>query len=837
MIRLNKRLLRLGAAALCLLAAASLGAQELEKFEARLLYSDGSELYRSPVEPAFGEAVTVKLRVKANSLDTVNLHTVDEVIPMLKGAEDGPFEWYFAEIPPADGITEYWFEAAQGNKRVFYSRRGIELKAPSSSYRFKIIPGFDVPDWMFGSVLYQIFVDRFYNGDPTNDVVDNEYLYDNWPAVKVDDWYQLPDAWRTYADGSDRTREFYGGDIQGVIDKLDYLAELGIEGIYFNPLFVSPSNHKYDTQDYLHVDPHLGVIVNDGGDVIDPEADPNYGSSDFSNASEVNAGATKYILRTTDPENLAASDALVKTLIDEAHARGMKVILDGVFNHSGSFNRWLDREQIYADDPNGPGAYWSPDSPYSDYFVFADPDGWPGNESYEAWWGYKTLPKLNLDGSPELEQKILDVAAYWIEQGADGWRIDVAADIGHDASYNHEFFRKFRDAVKSVNPEAVILAEVYGDSSAWLRGDEWDTVMNYDAFFEPVSWYLTGLEKHSYVYREDLHHDGRAFQSALAEKMAKLPWVSLVSSMNQLDNHDHSRFLSRTSFYVDGDRASKDISDQSMADVGINKGIFKEATVLMMVLPGAPTLYYGDEAGLTGLTDPDNRRTYPWGREDQELLAFHNAVIDLHRSYPALLDGSYVSVGADTAGMFAAARWDQDDVIVAAVNNSDHERRVKLDLTLVGYTGREQLETLLTTSQETHGIGGPTLRADDGELSVTIPAWGSVVLRGPGVPEPFSADSLRPQVAAVSPVGNAERGDPIQITFSAPMYQRDILDAFRVSPAVPGTFAWNHTTVTFRPAQSFAAGTEVTVTLTRDIRSVDGNFFLAEGEEWSFTVR
>lgn len=193
---------------------------------------------------------------------------------------------------------------------------------------------------MGGAVLYQIFIDRFNNGDPSNDVLTNEYMYDNWPSVRVEDWNQYPDSTTTYANGSHRTREFYGGDIEGVIQKLDYLAELGIDGIYFNPLFVAPSNHKYDAQDFEYIDPHIGVIVKDGGELINPEDDPNYQLGTFANRSEINQNATRYIIRTTSLENLEASNAKLRELIEKAHEKGIRIILDGVFNHIGSFNKW-----------------------------------------------------------------------------------------------------------------------------------------------------------------------------------------------------------------------------------------------------------------------------------------------------------------------------------------------------------------------------------------------------------------------------------------------------------------------------------------------------------------
>ena len=284
-------------------------------------------------------------------------------------------------------------------------------------------------------------------------------------------------------------REFYGGDLQGVLDKMDYLQELGVEVIYFNPLFVSPSNHKYDIQDYDYIDPHLGKIVSDEGELL-PDG------------QRENRFASRYIDRVTNKANLEASNEMFAQVVAEAHRRGMRVILDGVFNHCGSFNKWMDRERIYEPQPDYPkGAYVSKESPYNSFFLFHDARNelWPYNGTYDGWWGHDTLPKLNYEDSPKLVEYIMKIARKWVSPpyNADGWRLDVAADLGHSPEYNHQFWREFRRNVKEANPNAIILAEHYGDPKSWLKGDQWDTVMNYDAFMEPVTWFLTGMEKHS----------------------------------------------------------------------------------------------------------------------------------------------------------------------------------------------------------------------------------------------------------------------------------------------------------------------------------------------------
>ena len=331
---------------------------------------------------------------------------------MWKTRTNGEFDFYEIEYQLGEDILRYCFEIKQGAEICFYSRYGITGKK-ENYYDFIISPGFKTPEWAKGAVMYQIFVDRFYNGDPTNDVEDNEYIYIGAPSRKVKDWNQAPEAMDI--------RNFTARDLQGVLDKLDYLQDLGVEVIYFNPLFVSPSNHKYDIQDYDYIDPHYGKIVVDDGEVLPAGAKDNI-------------HATKYQQRTGDIRNLEASNQLFIKLVEEMHKRGMRVILDGVFNHCGSFNKWMDRERIYEPQPDYPkGAYVSKESPYNSFFLFHDARNelWPYNGTYDGWWGHDTLPKLDYEDSPQLEQYIMDTGRKWVSPpyNVDGWRLDVAADV------------------------------------------------------------------------------------------------------------------------------------------------------------------------------------------------------------------------------------------------------------------------------------------------------------------------------------------------------------------------------------------------------------------------
>ncbi len=537
-------------------------------------------------------------------------------------------------------------------------------------------PQFKTPEWAQGAVMYQIFTDRFYNGDRSNDVVTGEYAYNGGQVRHIDDWYSPPKA--------DDTREHYGGDLQGIIDKLDYLEDLGIEAIYLNPIFVSPSNHKYDTQDYDHIDPHFGKIVHDQGSVLPRNAKDN-------------SKASKYKCRVTDPANLEASDRLFAKLVREAHRRGIRVILDGVFNHCGSFHRWMDREKIYLNNgSHAPGAYTRKDSSYRDYFDFEE-EAWPDNDTYESWWGFPSLPKLNYENSMGLRDEILRVAAKWVSPpyNADGWRLDVAADLGHSEIFNHYFWHRFRKVVKKANPDAIILAENYVDSARWLGGGEWDTIMNYEGFMDPVTWFLTGMEKHNDAFHPDYIGDPDRFWDAMRWKgQEDMPEAALMCSMNQLSNHDHSRFLTRTGLKV-GRLATL---GTAAAAEDVRESVYREAAVLQMTWPGAPTLYYGDEAGVCGFADPDNRRTYPWGHEDREMIRFHRELIRMRKEYKCFRTGSLIRL-ADGPGMLSYGRFDRESSAVVVINNGDETVTAKIPVLYAGVQASSQMKLRFLTNQ------------------------------------------------------------------------------------------------------------------------------------------
>ena len=672
-------------------------------FIASALFSDETENFVTPMEPEPGDTVTIRFRAKRDNIDAVYLQTAKETLQMKFDREEGYFDYYKIDVPIGIHPLRYCFKVKAGRLVCYFDKRGVS-KNVREEYRFTLVPGFRTPKWAKGAVMYQIFVDRFCNGDPTNDVEDREYFYIGDTTRKVTDWNQYP--------ASMGVREFYGGDLQGVLDKLDYLQELGVEVLYFNPIFVSPSNHKYDIQDYDYVDPHYGKIVKDTGDLL-REGDHE------------NKHATRYITRVTDKENLEASNQLFIHLVEEAHRRGMRVILDGVFNHCGSFNKWLDRERIYENQPGyEPGAYVSADSPYRSFFKF-NSENWPYNPNYDGWWGHDTLPKLTYEHSQKLHDYILQIAKKWVSPpyNVDGWRLDVAADLGFSSEYNHKFWKEFREVVKEANPDALILAEHYGDPRSWLQGDEWDTVMNYDAFMEPLTWFFTGMEKHSDEYRQDMLGNGMHFEWAMGHSMTSFLGPSLQVAMNELSNHDHSRFLTRTNHRVG--RVASLGSEAAGHDV--NKAVMREAVVMQMTWPGAPTIYYGDEAGVCGFTDPDNRRTYPWGREDTELIAFHKEMIRIHKESAALKRGSIKMVATDYQ-FICYGRFLKDERYLIVFNNSNAPMQRQIRTYDIGITDEDNVIQIMQTDANGYHTDRVFHEVRSGEIAMTLPPLSATVL-------------------------------------------------------------------------------------------------------------
>lgn len=666
------------------------------------IFSDETENYRYPSVPVSGKKFTITLRVGKDNIDSAYICYGCCYVKMQKNHSTDFFDYYEGTFICDSEPMNYYFQIICDSRTYFYNKAGV-VKDINSEYNFTILPDFSTPSWAKGAVMYQIYVDRFYNGDKSNDVVTNEYEYLGLKSKHIEDW-------DTPLENMD-VCNFYGGDLQGVIDKMDYLSDLGVDAIYFNPIFVSPSNHKYDIQDYEHIDPHYGVIVTKTGNPL-------------SNEDKDNKNATLYMARTTDPKNLEASDQLLAKLIGIAHSKGIKVILDGVFNHCGAFNKWLDREGFYEKNGYPVGAYASENSPYHNFFNWTGGQ-WPNNEHYSSWWDHPNHPKLNYEHSDELYTYIMNIARKWVSPpyNADGWRLDVAADLGLSKEFNMKFWRDFRKVVKNANPNAVIIAEHYGDPKDWLMGDQWDTVMNYDAFMEPITWFLTGMEKHS--EKADIHKYNNAgdFEASMRYYTSRFSNESLNVAMNQLSNHDHSRFLTRTNRKT----GRLHTSGTFEADTGINLGIMKEAITFQMTWPGAPTIYYGDEIGMTGWTDPDNRRPFRWDDMNEDILSYHKCLINIRHSREIFKSGSldYLYMGY---GLICYGRWNKNDYGTVILNNQYKATDISVPVWRLGAKNGDTMISLVISNMTNFIQNNTVYIVKNGCIKVSLPPFSSCVI-------------------------------------------------------------------------------------------------------------
>ncbi|MDE6691668.1 MAG: glycoside hydrolase family 13 protein [Clostridia bacterium] len=659
------------------------------------LFTDETEDFKTPYEPKTGDRVTLTFRTLINDVFKVYAVINGKMRLMKRQPKRSEnFDFYTLTFTCGEKPVSYFFKIVDEDDEIYYNRLGA-VNNSQEEYNFSFVPNHKVPDWAKGRVFYQIYVDRFYSGNVANDVTDNEYYYTGGHSHRVCDWYRAPDTLDV--------NNFYGGDLQGVEYKLQYLKNLGVEAVYFNPLFVSPSNHKYDTQDYDYIDPHLAVIENDYDHCMQ-------------GWEKHNGYAPKYIRRVTDKTNLEKSNEYFAYLVDKMHEMDIKVVVDGVFNHCGSFHKWLDREGIYLNKEGyEKGAFQSVDSPYRSYFKFDKPR--KADSEYEGWWGYKTLPKLNYEKSAELCEEIYKVGAKWVSApfNADGWRLDVAADLGHSEKFNHKFWKAFHERVRKANPEAFVFAEHYGDPCKWLQGGEWDSVMNYDAFMEPVTWFLTGMEKHSASIDYNKLYDGNAFFDAMFKNSARFPRPALDSAINQLSNHDHSRFLTRTNRMV----GTLKSMGPAAAGEGVDKRVLFLGVLIQMTWVGSPALYYGDEVGQVGWTDPDSRRTYPWGREDWEVYDMHASAIALRKKIHCLKMGSIRPLDAGN-GYIVYARFDKEDCAIVAINCSDKDISLTVPVWTVTDSRTDKLKLEYAVNCE-YGVLPEYAEVKYGRMFISLP--------------------------------------------------------------------------------------------------------------------
>ena len=497
------------------------------------------------------------------------------------------------------------------------------------------------PDWFGRGVSYQIFPDRFCRSrvpDPAG-LVGDRTVHENW---------QDTPEFRPDERGEIRNRDFFGGDLAGIISKLDYLKRLGVTTLYLNPIFEAASNHRYNTADYMAIDPMLGT------------------AEDF------------------------------RALCREAHARGMRVLLDGVFNHTGSASRYFNADGFYPEL----GAAQSKDSPYYNWYHFTH---WP--DSYDAWWGIKTLPAVEENQASYRDFIIRSedsVVRHWLRCGADGWRLDVADELPDD------FIAELRQAMDAEKPDCLLLGEVWEDGSnkiaydrrrKYLLGRETHGLMNYPFRTAALDWLCGG--------------DAAAFRENMEQLRENYPSPAFYSAMNFLSTHDTPRILTLLGGELTpADKAERAAAQLSPAGRELARRRLMLGALLLYTFPGSPTVYYGDEAGMEGYEDPLNRRAFPWGAEDEELLRWYRKLGQLRGGRPSLQRGDICYLYADGSGLALRRQWD-GEVTTAAMNS-----------------GKEPLTMTLSWPHPiaTDAMTGQQFLADHGTVRLILPPVSGVLL-------------------------------------------------------------------------------------------------------------
>ncbi|HYF84471.1 MAG TPA: glycoside hydrolase family 13 protein [Clostridia bacterium] len=549
--------------------------------------------------------------------------------------ESGEAMHYTAEVdvPQEPGLLWYYFELVMEGRKYYCGNSESSLGGIGRVYD-TIPPRYQItvykgeaktPYWYKRAIMYQIFVDRFYNGSKDGKALNpkkNSFIYANWEDT--------PTYIKDCENGSIARWDFFGGNLQGVIDKLDYLRALGIAVIYLNPIFEAPSNHKYDTADYKKIDPMFG------------------------------------------------SNETFKDLCKKAEQRGISIMLDGVFSHTGSDSIYFNRYGSYP----GIGAFQSTESPYYSWYRFKC-----SKDDYECWWGVESLPNVN-EMDPGYVDYIItgqnSVIKQWMDLGAKGWRLDVADELPD------EFIRILRKAMKEKDADSVLMGEVWEDASnkesygkkrAYLMGEELDSVMNYP-FREIMIDFFTG------------RHDARHANEVLMSIYENYPLHNFYSNMNLIGTHDVPRILT-----ILGDAPGEQQLSQmqketyrlpeSQRSLGIAR--LKLLSLIQMTFPGVPSIYYGDEAGLEGYKDPLNRGTYPWGNENSELLDWYKTITSIRGKYDVFSTGKWITVYAEgdvygyvrsiDNGRDAFGEHCEDNTALVLVNRSrDSRRHVSIDM-------------------------------------------------------------------------------------------------------------------------------------------------------------
>ncbi|MBQ3596860.1 MAG: glycoside hydrolase family 13 protein [Clostridia bacterium] len=544
------------------------------------------------------EELTISVKGEFDSLSLLvrkDGSTTPRVLPMVK---DGAYFRVTFTMP--SGLYFYMFSLGDGKYIGKNSQFcGVITRCPEEFQLTFYDKNYSVPSWLNGGIIYQIFPDRFCRAIKEKQADDNKILRDDWGGIPI----FKPDK-----KGEILNNDFFGGDFKGIISKLDYLSSLGVTAIYLNPIFKAYSNHRYDTGNYMEIDPLLGT------------------EEDF------------------------------KQLISSADIKGIKIILDGVFNHTGDDSIYFNKKGNYP----SLGAYQSKNSPYYSWFKFID---YP--HVYESWWGIKTLPatdKTNTDYINYISGKD-GVIEHYTKMGIGGWRLDVVDELPS------AFVKEIRKASKGINKQSIIIGEVwenasnkvsYGERREYFQGKELDSVMNY-----PLKNAIIDFVK---------YHDADKLVYTIREQVDNYPKEVLHSLMNILSTHDTYRLLSAVADVNVNGKTKNELANMLLESDELNKAVnlLKVSSLLQYTLCGVPTIYYGDEVGMQGYTDPLNRRCFPWGAENLDVLDWYKKIGNIRKEYSCFKQGD-ISIIYYCDGVIIFKRKDDCSELLVAINLSNSD--------------------------------------------------------------------------------------------------------------------------------------------------------------------
>lgn len=585
------------------------------------VYSDGTAAFVSDPSPKLYETVTVRIRMYADApVKHVILRSIpngaENLRPMHRAYEKQGLAYYETELKMTENRMQYQFYLVCEDIVYFYTQKEITTYVPDHTYDFVLLADYVQPEWVKNAVFYQIFPERFCNGEPSNDVQSGEYFQDGHPTIRMENWEDSP---LTYPEGF--CLDFFGGDLQGVQQKIPYLKELGVTAVYLNPIFVAPSVHKYDCLDYLHVDPHFG------------------------------------------------GDEALANLSRALHENGMKLILDISINHTGTAHKWFNKDGTYFD--KSIGAYNNPQARERSFYFFNE------DNSYHGWYGNDSLPTLNYT-SEALRDAIYRaedaVLKKWLKPpySIDGWRFDVA-DVfarNNEVQLAHELWPEIRRSIREVNPQAYILAEDWGDCAHYMQGDEWDSPMNYYGCGRVIRQFLG--EPDLFMGRSELLRDipykmtARDVENRVMEHLAKLPYVMWENQFNLFDSHDVSRLHNNPMVNPQEYRGAVMFQFALTGAASVYYG--DEAGV----------------DGVLG-TNEGCRYPMPWSKafENGEPYRLYHTMAHLKARHPALSRGGMKFLYAQ-GNVAAIARFWESEVFVCVLSTSSREENVELPLGAIG---------------------------------------------------------------------------------------------------------------------------------------------------------